>query len=369
VARVVGFVSFVVAYVLAVFPFLPFRLLVPRFYWFVEGMLYRNLQAFIGYWGYTAGFKVYEFGDDISEYGKNERVLFVCNHQGMADVPTLFAVMQSKGVATRKTMWVMDEMFKWYPFGIVGQMHGDFFIRQGRDTREGEIKRFRQHMKDVFWDRDRRWVIIFPEGGFYNKRFETSQKYAKSKGFEHPEHVTLPRIGSAKAVLEEIGPRLDDEEVVEPQAGNPFEMVSNYVSYLFGAIREKHYVKVRRPPVRYIIDATIAYPDKEHPFSLLTLILGNQERSDIAIHYKVYSAEEVPYRDEEAMREWMYEAYMRKDRMLDNYYKTGTFVPGEIGHPIVFTPEEIIFKYVAWVSLLFCEYLFYRWILFGLTSV
>ena len=73
-------------------------------------------------------------------------------------------------------MWVMDEMFKWYPFGIVGQMHGDFFIKQGRDTRVSEIKRFRQHMKDVFWDRDRRWVIIFPEGGFYNKRFETSQK-------------------------------------------------------------------------------------------------------------------------------------------------------------------------------------------------
>jgi len=50
-------IFFFVAYMLAVFPFLPFRLLVPRFYWFVEGMLYRSIQAFIGYWGYTAGYK------------------------------------------------------------------------------------------------------------------------------------------------------------------------------------------------------------------------------------------------------------------------------------------------------------------------
>ena len=28
----------------------------PRFYWFYEGMLYFQLQAFIGYWGYTADY-------------------------------------------------------------------------------------------------------------------------------------------------------------------------------------------------------------------------------------------------------------------------------------------------------------------------
>lgn len=40
--------------------------------------------------------------------------------------------------------------------------------------------RLKQHLKDVFWDRDRRWVIVFPEGGFYHKRVESSQRSVRS---------------------------------------------------------------------------------------------------------------------------------------------------------------------------------------------
>lgn len=47
-------------------------------------------------------FLVYEFGDDITQYCDSDRVLVMCNHQSTADVPNLFAVLQSKGVATRK---------------------------------------------------------------------------------------------------------------------------------------------------------------------------------------------------------------------------------------------------------------------------
>lgn len=45
---------------------------------------------------------VYEYGDDVSRYCEEERVLLMCNHQSTADVPTLMAVLQSKGVASRK---------------------------------------------------------------------------------------------------------------------------------------------------------------------------------------------------------------------------------------------------------------------------
>jgi len=65
---------------------------------------------------------VFEFGDDIRYYGENERVLVMCNHQSTADVPTLFSVLQSKGVATRKTIWLMDVMFRWTPFGVIGSL-------------------------------------------------------------------------------------------------------------------------------------------------------------------------------------------------------------------------------------------------------
>ncbi|KIH43936.1 hypothetical protein ANCDUO_26051, partial [Ancylostoma duodenale] len=120
-------------------------------------------------------FFLFEYGDDVTTYYRDERVLVMCNHQSTADVPTLMACLQSKGVASRKTLWLMDVMFRWSPFGIIGNNHGDYFIKQGKATREKEILRLKQHLREVFWDRDRRWVILFPEGGFYHKRVESSQ--------------------------------------------------------------------------------------------------------------------------------------------------------------------------------------------------
>ena len=70
----------------------------------------------------------------------------------------------------------MDVMFRWTPFGIIGHNHGDYFIMQGKASREKEIDKLKKHLGNVFWDRDRRWIILFPEGGFYYKRVESSQK-------------------------------------------------------------------------------------------------------------------------------------------------------------------------------------------------
>lgn len=68
-------------------------------------------------------------------------------------------------------------MFKWTPFGIISRIHGDYFIKQGKATREKEVEKLKEHLRKVFWERDRRWVILFPEGGFYYKRVESSQKF------------------------------------------------------------------------------------------------------------------------------------------------------------------------------------------------
>ncbi|KHJ78203.1 Acyltransferase [Oesophagostomum dentatum] len=166
---------------------------------------------------------VFEYGDDVTTYYRDERVLVMCNHQSTADVPTLMACLQSKGVASRKTLWLMDVMFRWSPFGIIGNNHGDYFIMQGKATREKEIQKLKQHLREVFWDRDRRWVILFPEGGFFHKRVESSQKYVhilsdkmmstsnkgflgteKLNGYPHLKFTTLPRLGAVKAILEEV---------------------------------------------------------------------------------------------------------------------------------------------------------------------
>uniref|UniRef100_A0A914LEL7 Phospholipid/glycerol acyltransferase domain-containing protein n=1 Tax=Meloidogyne incognita TaxID=6306 RepID=A0A914LEL7_MELIC len=180
----VNIFCFVFAYFGFMLPVLWARKLWPRFYWGYEGKLYMWLQAFVAYWGYTADYDVYEYGDDIRKYAAKGRVLVIVNHQSSADVNILFTVLQTKGVATRKTIWLMDVMFRWTPFGIIGQMHGDYFIRQGKASREKELINLKKHLRKVFWDRDRRWVILFPEGGFYYKRKEDSQNLCEPEKLE-----------------------------------------------------------------------------------------------------------------------------------------------------------------------------------------
>lgn len=60
---------------------------------------------------------------------------------------------------------------------------------------------------------------------------------------------------------------------------------------------------------------TIAYPHGE-PLSLATLIFGTREKCDIAVNYKMYNVEEVPFRDDIQLRDWMYKVYAEKDRLL-----------------------------------------------------
>ena len=76
-------------------------------------------------------------------------------------------------------------------------------------------------------------------------------------------------------------------------------------------------------PVKWIIDVTIAYPNGE-PLDGLSIITGNRVPCDTLVIYKKYSISEVPL-GEEALLNWMYQRYEEKDRILDEFYKTGQF--------------------------------------------
>jgi len=129
-----------------------------------------------------------------------------------------------------------------------------------------------------------------------------------------------------------------------------------------GAIREKKYVKDTRPPIKWILDVTIAYPNA-HALSLGTLIFGNRERCDIAFNYRMFPINEVPYADETELRDWMYKVYEEKDKLLDYYYKYGTFHEGERGKRIVFPWSRIIGQYVFWFTSFFLQFELYKFVL------
>lgn len=139
-------------------------------------------------------------------------------------------------------------------------------------------------------------------------------------------------MGAVKVILDTLGPREEDELKVEDsmhksRSGASLKLLKGFnpppyqaVGYpalldTFGAIREKKYVKDTRPPIKWVLDVTIAYPNA-HALSLATLVFGNREQCNIAVNYRMFPVEEVPYRSETDLRDWMYKLYEEKDKLL-----------------------------------------------------
>lgn len=76
--------------------------------------------------------------------------------------------------------------------------------------------------------------------------------------------------------------------------------------------------------------------------------------------------EEVPYDDETALRDWMYKLYEEKDKLLDYYYKHGTFHEGEKGKRIKFRWSRIIGQYAFWFTSFVIQVKIYHFLLAGL---
>ncbi|XP_044305564.1 acyl-CoA:lysophosphatidylglycerol acyltransferase 1, partial [Varanus komodoensis] len=146
---------------------------------------------------------VIEWGDDVKTISEDEAVMLV-NHQATGDVCTLMMCLQDKGTVVRQMMWLMDHIFKYTNFGIVSLIHGDFFIRQGKAYRDRQLVLLQEHLEKYYRSRDRKWIVLFPEGGFLRKRRETSQAFAKKNNLPFLTHVTLPRLGATQIILKNL---------------------------------------------------------------------------------------------------------------------------------------------------------------------
>lgn len=51
------------------------------------------------------------------------------------------------------------------------------FYLKGRDCREEAIQLLKAHLRDSYIPRNRKLMVLFPEGGFLRKRREASQRY------------------------------------------------------------------------------------------------------------------------------------------------------------------------------------------------
>ncbi|CAG5134531.1 unnamed protein product [Candidula unifasciata] len=284
----------------------PLRFLAPSVYWRIEAFMFRMLQCMVVTWLDPAGYKVLECGDDIRLL-QDEAAIILCNHQSTADTPIVMLASYNKGMAAGNTMWIMFILFKYTNFGLISWHREDFFIDQGREVRNLQLEKLREHLIQSYLPHKRKWIIVFPEGGFLHKRLESSQKYAKKYGFPVLKHTTLPRIGAMKTILDTVG---------EPYTGSEDSKTLPSPN-----CKDDHQIEDSSRPLKWIIDITLAYKDGQ-PLDMLGMCLGICPQKDILLHYRAYRAKDIP-RDEAGLTRWLYDRYEDKERVLDYYYKYG----------------------------------------------
>ncbi|XP_043075533.1 acyl-CoA:lysophosphatidylglycerol acyltransferase 1 [Puntigrus tetrazona] len=284
----------------------PLRLLDAPTFWYIEGVMFRWLLAMVASWGWCAGYTVTEWGDDVRPMSEDEAMVIV-NHQSTGDVCTLMMCLQDKGTVVRKMLWLMDHVFKYTNFGVVSLIHGDFFIRQGKAHREMQLVYLKDHLDKYYYSRDRKWIVLFPEGGFLRKRRETSQSFAKKNDLPYLTHVTLPRLGATQIILKTLGPQ-QENGILGTEGSPPGQ--SNKAKGL-----------------QWVIDVTIAYPNAK-PMDIQTWIFGYRDPTVTHVHYRTYPIKDVPV-ESEALTDWLYQRFVEKEKLLAHFYKTGAFPPLE----------------------------------------
>ncbi|KJH40508.1 Acyltransferase [Dictyocaulus viviparus] len=270
------------------------------------------------------GLNVVEYGADLSAYTE-KRCLFLANHLGLIDHFIIMQGLHNKGRVSGNWMWVIYNIWKYTPLGIMWKAHGNFFINGGASRKTVLLCSFRNHLRNFFYKFDYRWVVMYPEGSRLFLIKDSCARFAKEMKLRPLSNCAYPRTGAAHAVIDVLGPVRETKEE------------SSTFSRCGGG-----------PPIEYIIDATLGYPKGVVPGIGLALFgerpfLGNQ----VSIHYEVFRVKP-EWHDESKLREFLYKRYDEKasfillDRLLQRFYCTNAF-PG-VPRPVVVSQFMMLFS-------------------------
>lgn len=208
----------------------------------------------------------------------------IANHQSTSDVPLMFQVFASKG--EWNLLWIMDRAFKWTHFGVISQIHGDYFINPKNYISNSILNHCRKEYsmwKDL--------IIIFPEGmllhiysfifnfvffigGFRYKRLQSSIAYGTKRNYPNLYNVTYPRVNGFRELLNE------DLKIT------------------------------------HVVDLTICYDSPDLAPSILDVLRGIHS-TDVHFHYRVHDVQSTNNINSD---EWLYEQWQMKEALLTNHY-------------------------------------------------
>lgn len=339
----------------------PLALIQPELFWQIEEIFFSWLLTMVACWTWSAGYEVAESGADL-DLLKHKNLLMMPNHQSTADVPLLMTIFSSRVGFCNKVMWIMDKVFKFTNFGVVSWMHDDFFILAGRDNRDTSLVHLKRHLSEVFVPKQRKYLVVFPEGGFLHKRKEASNRFAAKLGLPPLEHCTLPRTGALDVIMAEIGPWRHPQETKEAKelVEHEGEEQCNVEEKVTNGEDSKNESTTDAGSLDYLVDVTVAYPQGK-PLDLQSIVTGWRQPCLTHVHYRVFPVRNLP-RSSEELKNWMIRLYQEKEELLDTYYRTGEF-PYNHFEPTALPPKTLYHDPLRFLVIhtffLFSNYLFY----------
>ena len=73
-----------------------------------------------------------------------------------------------------------------------------------------------------------------------------------------------------------------------------------------------------------IVDVTIGYPDGK-AINFCDIMFGRRKCCTINVHYRIFDLHDISAKDENQFKDWMYNLYYEKDKLLEEFYTTGKF--------------------------------------------
>ncbi|KAJ8966141.1 hypothetical protein NQ314_003720 [Rhamnusium bicolor] len=201
------------------------------------------------------------------------------------------------------------------------------YTQRGKDKRDKSLQALVQHLLDTYVPLNRKWLVLFPEGGFLRKRKAVSHRYAEKMNLPKFENVSLPRVGAMQIIMDTIGPKCS-------AFNNNCNSVRNQLSEV--------------AKIEWILDITIGYP-KGWPIDLSHIVFGHREPCQTVLFYRLYPCKEVP-KDSESMTKWLFQRWEEKEKMLEKFYKTGEF-SGEFCHNEMSPPKVVVQDYLRFLIL------------------
>ena len=175
-------------------------------YWKVEEMFYGWILCILDFTLSSAKYKVIETGDrlDGDLNLENTKILFMPNHQSVADVLICLAVFVSRHGYAPSVTWIIGKNQKYTNFGLMSWLHDDCFLDTTKGNHSKALADLRIQLRNTFLRRDRKCLVLFPEGGFLSKKKSASIRFAQENKLPILQHCAYPRLGALQAIIDEL---------------------------------------------------------------------------------------------------------------------------------------------------------------------